>query len=118
MRSVATAIVLTLLSGCHTAITSRSATDEGTRSTHALREEPHRAAVCIARNIDRQANALTAHIRAGVAPVLVEVQVRADQIVSLAQLLVAEDGSTAVLWTTRDPRYPRDELVSAMISGW
>jgi transposase len=117
MRSAASGIALALLTGCQTVMTPRSIIDQGTRSTHALHEEPHRAAVCMARNIDRRMSALTAQIRPGISPVLVEVHVRAGEIVSLAHFLISGDGSTAVIWTTSDPLYHRDDLIGAMIAG-
>jgi hypothetical protein len=117
MRSAAITFALLLLAGCETPVTRKSSIEETTPSTHLLREEPHRAAVCIARNIDRHRSALLAQIRPGAAPVLIEVQVRADDVVALAHLLISGEGSTAVIWLTPDPRYRNDALVQVMIAG-
>ena len=117
MRGAAIALALALLMGCETAVTRKATVDETTRSTHMLRQEPHRAAACIARNIDRHRTALLAQIRPGAAPVVIEVHVRADELVALAELLIAGEGSTAVIWMTPDPRYRNDGLVQTMIAG-
>ena len=117
MRSAAIALALVLLAGCETAVTRQAAVDNATRSTHLLLQEPHRAAVCIARNIDRDRSALLAQIRPGTAPVVIEVHVRADELVALAQLLISGEGSTAVIWITPDPLYRDDRLVHVMIAG-
>ena len=116
MLGAAIALALALLTGCQTAVTPKITVEETTRSTHVLRQEPHRAAACIARNIDRHRSALLAQIRPGAAPVLIEVHVRADELVALAQLLIAGEGSTALIWMTPDPRYRNDGLVQGMIA--
>jgi hypothetical protein len=115
LRSAAVAGALTLLTGCQTPLTSKSIVDEGSRSEHALRQEPHRAAVCMARNIDRNRRELTAHIRQGSAPALVEVDVRAERLVALARFLVSEEGSVALIWI--DPRDANEALLHVMIDG-
>ena len=107
---------LALLSGCHVMTTSTSSDLRGTRTAHLLRQEPHRAAVCIARNIDNHKPAYTARIRQGVAPVLIEVHVVEDELVSLAQLSIEGDGSTAVIWMTPN-RVIADDLIPTMIAG-
>jgi hypothetical protein len=86
------------------------------RSTHTLRQEPHRAAVCIARNVDRRGG-LDARIRQGRDPVLVEVHISAGVPVALAQLVIAGDGSAAIIATASDLRESREELVNVMIGG-
>ncbi|MGZ5091985.1 MAG: hypothetical protein ACXWCY_12830 [Burkholderiales bacterium] len=98
-------------------MTPKSIIEEGTRTPHPLRQEPHRAAVCVARNIDAYKHGLTAQIRQGVEPVLVEVHVRADEVVALAQFLIVGERSTAVIWTMRNTVYRTDELIAAMIDG-
>ena len=98
-------------------MTPKSIMEEGTRTTHPLRDEPHRAAVCVARNIDEYKHGLTTQIRQGAAPVLVEVHVRADEVVALAHVLIRGEGSTAVIWMTRNMLYRTDELIAAMIDG-
>ncbi|MCA1481474.1 hypothetical protein, partial [Bradyrhizobium sp. NBAIM08] len=84
---------------------------------HTLREEPHRAAVCVARNLDRHSGGYTAQIRQGVEPALVEIQVRTVQVAALAHFLLARQGSTAVIWTTPERADEREELVTAMLQG-
>ena len=117
MRFGTRVMMLLLLAGCQTPIAPRPTTEQGTRTTHVLREEPHRAAVCIARNLDRRSGGLVAHIRQGTEPALVEVHLRGEEIVAIAQLLVNGEASTAVIWVAPDARYPRAELVSEMIAG-
>jgi hypothetical protein len=117
MRTVAAGLSFALLTACQTVMTSNPIVEEGPRTTHPLQEEPHRAAVCVARNVDQYQHGLTAQIRQGVAPVLVEVHVRADEVVALAQFLMLGDGSTAVISMTRDTLYRTDELIAAMIAG-
>jgi hypothetical protein len=107
---------LVLLTACQTTVTPKSITEVGTVSTHTLREEPHRAAVCVARNIDEYKHGLSARIRQGVAPVLVEVHVHAEEVVAFAQFLILGEGSTVVIWTTRNTLYRSDELIAAMIA--
>ena len=91
--------------------------DDGTRTMHALREEPHRAAVCVARNLDRHSSGFTTQIRQGTEPALVEVQARNAETAALAHFLLARQGSTAVIWTKPDRTGERDGLVAAMIQG-
>ena len=109
-------LALAVLSGCHTTTTPASSPLSGTRTVHTLRQEPHRAAVCIARNIDSRRPAYTARIRQGVEPVLIEVHVSADALISLAQLLIDGAGSVAVIWTTSG-RVIADDLIPTMIAG-
>jgi hypothetical protein len=110
-------VALVLLAACQTPLTARSIVDQGIRTTHTLRQEPHRAAVCIARNMDQHSSGLDARIRAGTDPVLVEVHIRADELVALTHLLISGKGSAAVIWTTPNRAYPREDLIAAMISG-
>ena len=117
LRRTAAALALALLAGCQTITTSKSLIATGQRTQHTLRDEPHLAAVCIARNIDKHRSELAARIRPGVEPVVIEVHVSADEIVSLAQLLIQGEGSTAVIWTTPNPVYRGDELIATMIAG-
>jgi hypothetical protein len=117
LRTVAAGLSFALMTACQTAVTPKSTTEEGTRSTHTLREEPHRAAVCVARNIDEYKHGFTARILQGAAPVLVEVHVRADEVIALAQFLILGEGSTVLIWTARNTLYRSDELIAAMIAG-
>ena len=105
------------LLACHAPAIAQSIIDDGTRTMHALREEPHRAAVCVARNLDRHANRYTAQIRQGVEPALVEIQVRSVEVAALAHFLLARRGSTAVIWTTPERAGEHEQLVAAMIQG-
>jgi hypothetical protein len=108
-------LALALLTGCQS---PGSTLGESVRTTHTLRQEPHRAAVCVARNVDeKRKSAYTARIRPGIEPVLIEVRVDAERPVSIAQLLISGDGSKAVIWVTPDPPEDRDELIAAMIEG-
>jgi hypothetical protein len=110
-------VSVALAAGCQTSTTPASILDRGTRTVHTLREEPHRAAACVARNLDRHSSGYDARIREGVEPVLVEVHVSAQQLVALAQFLIAGEGSTAVIRTMPDLRDVRDAMVAAMIEG-
>ena len=85
------------------------------RSDRTLRQEPHRAAVCVARNVDRNEPELTARIREGVAPALVEVHLYADRLIALARFGLAGDGSTASIWV--DPRYSGSALADLITQG-
>lgn len=105
------------LAGCCASAGAQSITDDGTRTMHALRLEPHRAAVCVARNLDRRASRYTAQIRQGVEPALVEIDIRAAELAALAQFLLAREGSTAVIYTMAAQTGEREELVAAMIEG-
>lgn len=106
-----------VLLACHAPAIAQSIIDEGTRTMHALREEPHRAAVCVARNLDRHASRYTSQIRQGVEPALVEIQVRAVEVTALAHFLLARQGSTAVIWTTPERAGEREALVASMLQG-
>ena len=116
-RSAAVGVAVVLLAACQTPLTPKSIVDQDIRTTHTLRQEPHRAAVCIARNMDWHSSGLDARIRAGTDPVLVEVHVSADELVALTHLLISGKGSTAVIWMTPNPRYRREDLIAAMIEG-
>jgi hypothetical protein len=89
----------------------------GARSSYSLRNEPHLAAVCVARNVDGYPSPYSAHIRAGTAPALVEVEVRGRERVALVELVADGDGSTANIRTTPVQPYGLDELVAAMLAG-
>jgi hypothetical protein len=102
---------------CSAGAAAQSVMGDGTRTMHALREEPHRAAVCVARNLDRHASGYIAQIRQGIEPALVEIQVRAAEVAALAHFLLAREGSTAVIWTTPDRAGEHEGLVAAMIEG-
>jgi hypothetical protein len=104
-----------MLSGAGAA--AQSIMDDGTRTMHALRAEPHRAAVCVAKNLDRHSGGYIAQIRQGVEPALVEIEVRAAELAALAHFLLAREGATAVIWTTPNRAAGREELVAAMIEG-
>jgi hypothetical protein len=116
MKRLKAIVWIALLTGCQTLQPSR-VVDDGTRTTHTLREEPHRAAVCIASNLDRYPSPYSAQIQPGTGPVLVEVHVRGESLVSVAQLLVFGEGSTALIWIMPQPFYGRDELAAAMVAG-
>jgi hypothetical protein len=47
----------------------------------------------------------------------VEIEVRGNEPIALAELLVCGNGSTARIWTTAKDAYRADELVAAMIDG-
>jgi hypothetical protein len=117
VKRVVAALALTLAGACHTPLNAVSIVEEGLRTTHALRQEPHRAAVCVARNIDRHSARLNARIREGVAPALIEVHVSTDELVALAQFFVRDGGSTAVVWTAPYAPDTPNVLVAAMVAG-
>ena len=117
-RTHAVAVLsLALLCACGTPPTPQASIRAETRNVFSLRQEPHRAAVCIAGNVDRYRSPYSAQIRPGTAPAIVEVHVRGAEIVAIAKLLVAGDASTAEIWMTPQPLYDRDALVAAMIAG-
>ena len=100
-----------LLAGCQT-----TPPPEALR-TFTLVNEPHRAAVCIARNLDRYRSPYSAQVVPGTAPAIAEVHVRGAHLVAVAKLFIAGDGSTASIWMTPEPLFDRDALASAMIAG-
>lgn len=91
--------------------------ERGIGSKHELNREPHRAAVCIARNIDAQRPGLKARIVPGRDAVIAEVEVSAAKLIALVQLLIRGDASIAAVWTTPELAQPREELVSVMLQG-
>jgi hypothetical protein len=111
-------VAAVLLAGCETTPRQKSPMERGIESKHELRQEPHRAAVCVARNIDEKRKALNARVRQGREPVLIEVPVFATgHLIALAQFVISGEGSIAVIWTTPELAQPRDELVAVMIQG-
>jgi hypothetical protein len=110
-------VAVALLGGCQAPLATQPVAREGTRSAHTLRLEPHLAAVCIARNVDRYRSPYSAQIQPGVAPVLVEVQVRGARLVSVAELTASGEGSHAVIWMSPEPVYEWEALVAAMVEG-
>ena len=88
---------------------------ETTHATFELRDEPLRAAGCIARNVDRYRSPYSARIVAGVAPAVAQVIVSGREVVATAQLFVAGNASTAQVEAA--PIHGRDELVAAMVEG-
>src|SRR3954452_2943811 len=54
-----------LVGGCQTPVTTDGRTLEASRTTYTLRHEPHRAAACLARNVDWHSTQLVARIRPG-----------------------------------------------------
>ena len=117
IRSAIVCLAVSLITACQSPPTLQSTVGRASRTTHTLRQEPHRAAICIARNVDRDKSGYIARIRQGTAPALVEVDVRAQEPIALAQLLVSGDGTTAVIWMTANPVYRGEELIAAMIEG-
>jgi hypothetical protein len=116
-RFTEAAATVALLAGCQAPLAPPSRIDEGTRTAHTLRLEPHLAAVCIARNVDQYRSPYSAEIRPGVAPALVEVQVRGARLVSVAQLKASGEGSHAVIWIAPEPVYEWEALIAAMVEG-
>ena len=114
-RTVRSAAAVLLVTACHAPLPSTSITGEGIRSEHALRQEPHRAAVCVARNIDRGRPELEARIREGLAPALIEVEVHARRVVALARFFLSGEASTAVIWIDRQEA--SETLVQIMVNG-
>jgi hypothetical protein len=116
-RFTEAAVALALLGGCQAPLATQPVAREGTRIAHTLRLEPHLAAVCIAANVDKHRSPYSAQIRPGVAPVLVEVQVRGARLVAVAELTAAGEGSHAVIWMSPEPVYEWEALVAAMVEG-
>jgi hypothetical protein len=81
-----------------------------------LREEPLRAAACIARNIDRYRSPYSASIRPGTAPAIAQVIVTGSDVVLVAQLFARAEASTAVITTPR-AFYDRKTFIAAMLEG-
>ena len=110
-RIAVAACALIVVNACETVPPSA---DQPARTTHTLREEPHRAAVCVARNVDAYPDKLDARIRPGVEPVLIEVHVTAAAApIALAQFYVEGAGSRAVVEMPRR----NEKLLTAMIAG-
>lgn len=82
-----------------------------------LRSEPHRAALCIARNVDGYRSPYTAHIREAAPPALVEVEVRGRESVAVVDLLEENDGSLARIRRISSHGYGVDELLAAILTG-
>jgi hypothetical protein len=82
-----------------------------------LRNEPHRAAVCVARNVDSYRSPYTAHIRQGTPPALVEVEVRGRESVAVVEFLEENDGSAARIRRPPAPAHGVDELIEAVLTG-
>ena len=108
------AALVIALCGCQAPAPPREASGP-MHTTHAMRDEPLRAAACIARNVDRYRSPYSARIRPGAPPAIAEVIVSGREIVSSVQLHESGAASTAVIVT--QPVDRRDELVSAMIHG-
>jgi hypothetical protein len=116
-RFTEAAVAFALLAGCQAPVASPSRIDEGTRTAHTLRLEPHLAAVCIAGNVDKHRSPYSAQIRRGVEPVLVEVQVRGARLVAVAELTASGEGGHASIWMSAEPVYEREALIAAMVEG-
>ena len=86
---------LVLLAACQAPLPAEQSAQEETHTVHLLRQEPHRAAVCIARNTDKYRGRVIATIREGVAPALVSVSVTEKQPVARVRLFVEGEGSRA-----------------------
>ena len=108
------ALAFAFVSGCQAPAPTREPPGP-TRVTHTMREEPLRAAACIARNVDRYRSPYSARIRPGTAPAIAEVIVSGREVVATVQLHESGEASTAVIVTKPVDR--RDELVAAMIEG-
>jgi hypothetical protein len=117
MKAAAALAALALLAACQSPIAPKAGAGEDSRTTHVLREEPHRAAVCIARNVDKHATEYSASIRQGIAPALVHVEVRGEQPVSLVRLLVEGSGSIAEIWIAPDSLDRGNALTAIMVDG-
>ena len=107
-------LAMALVSGCQAPAPSHPVA-ETARTTHSLREEPLRAAGCIARNIDRYRSPYSARIVPGTAPAIAEVIVAGREGVAVARLFAAGNASTAVI--VAEPVHERDALVAAMVEG-
>ena len=88
---------------------------ETARATFELRQEPLRAAACIARNVDRYRSPSSARIVPGAAPAVAQVIVSGREVVATAQLFISGGASTARVASA--PIDGRDELVAAMVDG-
>jgi hypothetical protein len=86
-------------------------------TTHALREEPLRAAACIARNVDRYPSRYSAQIVPGEAPAIAAVIIRGARRVATARLMAAGPASVVEIERTAEPLFGLDELLEAMVLG-
>lgn len=86
---------LVLLAACQAPLPAERSAEEETHTVHLLHQEPHRAAVCIARNTDKYRGRIISTISEGVAPALVDVAVSEKQRVALVRLFVEDTGSRA-----------------------
>jgi hypothetical protein len=109
-------LAVAIVAGCESPATYVN-TAEKPRVTYALREEPLRAAACIARNIDRYRSPYSARIRSADAPAIAEVIVSGSEVVVTAQLFARGDGSTVVIRDGAQAVYERDALIAAMVEG-
>jgi len=112
---IALVVAVAALAACQTM--TESPAETGLRSTHALRQEPHRAAVCVARNLDAHPAGFTSRIREGTAPGLIEVHVTRGAPVALVQFVVRDAGSTAAVTTATQFDIRRDEFIAAILAG-
>ena len=90
---------------------------EALSTTRELRQEPLRAAACIARNVDRHRSPYSAQIRPANAPAIAEVVMRGSDTVAVATLFAAGAASVAEIHRTSDPAFGLDELIEAMVEG-
>jgi hypothetical protein len=109
------AVALATIAGCQ-APPIRQA-PEATPTTHHLRQDPLRAAACIARNVDRYRSRYTAQIRAAQPPATAEVIIRGRETVALARVFAAGQASTVEISRTDEVAHGLDELIEAMLKG-
>lgn len=108
---------LVLLAACQGPLPAEQSAVEETQTVHLLRQEPHRAAVCIARNTDRYRGRVIATISEGVAPALVDVAVSEKQPVALVRLFVEDTGSRAEVAMAPLTIERQNAWISVMLEG-
>ena len=108
---------LALLTACQAPLPAEQSAVEETHTVHLLRQEPHRAAICIARNTDKYRGRVTATIREGAAPALVDVAVSEKQPVALVRLFVEPEGSRAEVAMAPLTPERQNAWIAAMLDG-
>ena len=113
--SIAAFAAAALIAGCEAPPHAPAAS--AFHGAHALRQEPLRAAACIARNVDRYRSPYSAQIVPGTAPAVAEVVIRAAEPAARARLVPAGTASVVEIEKIAEPLYGLDDLLATMTRG-